>query len=211
MPLIPVALSLWALSLIDRVMLARLADLDELGQYALANRIAMPVMLIVTALALAFSPFILSLHQSDPEREQHVRGRVLTDFTAALCLVGLVTALWARELGELVAPDFDEAYRAVGLVAFGLVLFGISSVVVAGISIARQTQWLTLYSAIAALANIALNFVLIRPLRAGRRGARDARRLHAADRRCTTTARRSSTGRRTARGRRRRRSRWVSR
>jgi O-antigen/teichoic acid export membrane protein len=164
MPLIPVALSLWALSLIDRVMLGRLADLDELGQYALANRIAMPVMLIVTALALAFSPFILSLHQSDPERERHVRARVLTDFTAVLCLVGLVTALWAKELGELVAPDFDEAYRAVGLVAFGLVMFGVSSVVVAGISIARQTKWLALYSAIAALANIALNFVLIGPL-----------------------------------------------
>ncbi|HEV2776083.1 MAG TPA: oligosaccharide flippase family protein [Solirubrobacteraceae bacterium] len=161
LPLIPVALSLWALSLIDRVMLARLADLDELGQYAIASRLAVPVMLIVMALALALSPFMLSMHQSDPEREKQVRGRVLTDFTAALCLVGLVCALWARELGELVAPDFDEAFRAVGLVAFGLVAFGISSVVVAGISIARQTQWLTLYSAIAALANVGLNLVLI--------------------------------------------------
>lgn len=163
LPLIPVALSLWALSLIDRVMLSRLADLDELGQYALANRLAVPVMLIVTALALAFAPFILSLHQRDPEREKVVRGRVLTDFTAVLCFVGLVSALWAQELGELVAPDFDRAYRAVGIVAFGLVVFGISSVVVAGISIARQTKWLALYSAIAALANVALNFVLIPP------------------------------------------------
>lgn len=168
-PLIPVALSLWALSLIDRLMLAHLADLEELGQYALANRLAVPVMLVVTALGLAFSPFILSLHQSDPERERHVRGRVLTDFTAALCLVGLVTALWARELGELVAPDFDEAYRAVGIVTFGLVAFGVSSVVVAGISIARQTRWLALYSGIAALANVVLNLVLIPP--AGQVGA----------------------------------------
>jgi O-antigen/teichoic acid export membrane protein len=163
LPLIPVALSLWALSLIDRLMLARLADLDELGQYALANRLAVPVLLVVTALGLAFSPFILSLHQSDPERERHVRGRVLTDFTAALCFIGLVTALWAREVGAMVAPDFDEAFRAVGIVAFGLVAFGVSSVVVAGISIARQTRWLALYSAIAAAANIALNFVLIPP------------------------------------------------
>ncbi|HEV2060664.1 MAG TPA: oligosaccharide flippase family protein [Solirubrobacteraceae bacterium] len=172
LPLIPVALSLWALSLIDRVMLAHLADLDELGQYAIATRLAVPVMLIVMALALAFSPFILSLHQSDPEREKHVRGRVLTDFTAALCLVALVSALWARELGELVAPDFDEAYRAVGLVAFGLVAFGISSVVVAAISISRQTRWLTLYSAIAAGANVALNFALIPPF--GQLGAATA-------------------------------------
>jgi len=163
LPLIPVALSLWSLSLIDRVMLSRIAGFDELGQYAVANRIAVPVLLIVTALSLAFSPFILALYQSDPERERRVRGRVLTDFTAALVLVGLVTALWARELGELVAPAFDEAFRSVGIVAFGLVAFGISGVVVAGISIARQTRWLTLYSMIAAGANIALNLVLIEP------------------------------------------------
>lgn len=160
-PLIPVALSMWALSLIDRLMLSRLAGFDELGQYALANRIAVPVLLIVMALGLAFSPFMLSMHQSDPEREKVVRARVLTDFTAALCLVGLVFALWARELGEVVAPEFDRAYRAVGIVAFGLVAFGISSVVVAGISIARQTKWLALYAAIAAVANVALNLVLI--------------------------------------------------
>ncbi|MGH2901922.1 MAG: lipopolysaccharide biosynthesis protein [Solirubrobacteraceae bacterium] len=164
LPLIPVAVSLWALSLIDRLMLSRLADLEELGQYAVANRIASPVLLLVTALSLAFSPFILSLYQTDPEHEKRVRGRVLTDFTAGLTLIALVSALWARELGERVAPDFDEAFRAVGIVAFGLVAFGISSVVVTGISIARQTRWLMLYSLVAALANVALNAVLIAPL-----------------------------------------------
>jgi len=162
--LIPTALALWSLSLIDRVMLAQLADLEELGQYAIATRVALPVLMLVMALALAFSPFALSLFQSDPEREKDVRARILTDFTAGLVLVGLVSALWAREIAELVAPDFDESFRAVGLVAFGLVGFGISSVVVAGISFTRQTKWLTLYTGAATLLNIALNVVLIPPL-----------------------------------------------
>lgn len=163
-PLIPAALSLWALSLIDRIMLAHLADLDELGQYAVANRIALPVVLIVTALAVAFSPFILSIFQADPEREKHVRARVLTDFTAVLVLTALATALWARELIDIVAPAFDEAYKSVGIVAFGVVLFGVSGVVVSGISISRQTRWIGLYSTLAAVVNIGLNFVLIPPL-----------------------------------------------
>jgi O-antigen/teichoic acid export membrane protein len=162
-PLIPVAFALWALALVDRLMLARLADLDAVGQYAVANRIATPVLLLVTALGLALSPFILSLYQVDPEREKRVRARVLTDFTAALVLVGLVSALWARELADLVAPGYDDAFRSVGILSFGLVAFGISSVVVSGISIARQTKWLTLYSGIAAGVNIALNLVLIPP------------------------------------------------
>lgn len=162
-PLIPTALALWALSLIDRLMLARLADLDELGQYAVANRVAIPVLLIVTALSLALSPFILSMHQSDPEREKQVRARILTDFTAALSLTALVTALLAREIQQLAAPGFDEAFRSVGIVAFGLAAYGVSGVVVAAISIARQTRFLMIYSGLAALANIALNLVLIPP------------------------------------------------
>jgi O-antigen/teichoic acid export membrane protein len=162
-PLIPTALALWALSLIDRVMLARLADLDAVGQYAVANRVATPVLLAVTALSLALSPFILSIHQSDPERERQVRARVLTDFTAALALIALVTGLWARELQELVAPDFDEAYRSVGIIAFGQAAFGVSTVLVAAIAIARRTQWLALYSGLAAVVNIVLNLVLIPP------------------------------------------------
>jgi O-antigen/teichoic acid export membrane protein len=144
-------------------MLARLADLDAVGQYAVANRVATPVLLAVTALSLALSPFVLSIHQTDPERERRVRARVLTDFTAALALIALVTALWAREVQELVAPDFDEAYRAVGIVAFAQVAFGVSTVLVAAITIARRTQWLALYSGLAAVVNIALNIVLIPP------------------------------------------------
>ena len=162
--LIPTALALWALSLIDRVMLSQLADLDELGQYAIAARISIPVVMVVTALGIAFSPFALSLFQSDPEREKDVRARILTDFTAVLAFIALVCALWAREIAELVAPDFDESFRAVGLIAFGLVGFGISSVVVAGISFTRQTKWLTLYTGEATLLLVALNAVLIPPL-----------------------------------------------
>jgi O-antigen/teichoic acid export membrane protein len=162
-PLIPTALALWALSLIDRLMLSRLANLDEVGQYAIANRLATPVLLAVTALALALSPFVLSIHQEDPQREREVRARVLTDFTAGLCAIALVTALWAREVQELVAPAFDEAFRSAGIVAFGQAAFGVSTVLVAAIAIARKTNWLMLYAGLAAVLNIALNFALIPP------------------------------------------------
>jgi O-antigen/teichoic acid export membrane protein len=163
-PLIPTALSLWSLSVIDRVMLGRLADLDELGQYAIAARIGLPVLLIVTAFSVAFSPFTFSLYQQDPEHEKRVRGRVLLYLTAALSGLALVVGLFAREVVEVVAPAFDESFEAVGLVAFGLALFGISGVVVSGISISRQTHWLALYSVVAAVVNIVLNLVLIPPL-----------------------------------------------
>ena len=40
LPLVPMALAIWALALIDRLLLGWLSDLSEVGQYAVANRIS---------------------------------------------------------------------------------------------------------------------------------------------------------------------------
>ncbi|MEA2393129.1 MAG: hypothetical protein QOJ82_1020 [Solirubrobacteraceae bacterium] len=162
-PLIPASLALWSLTFIDRIMLARLDGLAEVGEYAVANRVAMPLLFLISAFATAFSPFILSTHAEDPEAEKRVRGRVLTYVTLVLVLAALGLSLFAREIIEIVAPSYDRAFRAVGLVAFGLVTFGLSSVTMVGISLVRRTGYFALYSGIAAGINIALNFVLIPP------------------------------------------------
>lgn len=162
-PLVPAALAMWALALVDRIMLSRLGNLAEVGQYAVANRIASLLMLVVTAFSLAFGPFIFSIYSQDIEMEKLVRAKALTYFAVVLLGVGLVLTLYAREALLLIAPDFERAYRAVGPLCFGIVAFGISAVVTAGISYARRTRWLPLITGAAAAVNIGLNFALIPP------------------------------------------------
>jgi len=161
LPLVPAALAMWALALIDRVMLSDLSNLAEVGQYAVANRVASLVMLVVTAFALAFGPYIFSIYSEDPEMEKLVRAKALTYFAVVLLLVSVLLTLYAREALELVAPGFDRAYKAVGPLTFGIAAFGISSVVTAGISFARRTHWLPLIAGAAAAVNIGLNLALI--------------------------------------------------
>ena len=96
-PLVPAALAMWALALVDRVMLSRLGNLAEVGQYAVANRVASLQLLVVTAFSLAFGPYIFSIYSEDPEMEKAVRAKSLTYFAAVLLIVGLVLdALRAR-------------------------------------------------------------------------------------------------------------------
>ena len=162
-PLVPVALAAWALLLVDRIMLKELGSLSEVGEYAVANRVANVLLLAVTGFVLAFGPYVFSIHQRDPELEKDVRSKTLTYLTVALCAAGLVLTLFAREIISVAAPAFDRAYEAVGLLALSVVAFGISNVVMAGISIVRQTKVLALLSTIGAAFNIALNFALIPP------------------------------------------------
>jgi O-antigen/teichoic acid export membrane protein len=161
LPLIPAALAVWALTFIDRIMLGQLSNLAEVGEYAVANRVAMPLLFAVAAFVTAFSPFVLAAHSEDPEREKEIRARVLIYLTAGLVLMALALGLFAREIVEIMAPRFDDAYRATGLVAAGLVAFGLSTVTMIGLSITRRTGHVAVAAGIAAGANIGLNFLLI--------------------------------------------------
>ncbi|MBD0329905.1 MAG: oligosaccharide flippase family protein [Thermoleophilia bacterium] len=163
LPLVPAALAMWALALIDRVMLGQLADLAEVGQYAVASRVSSLLMLLVTAFALAFGPYIFSLYAEDKETEKAVRAKALTYFTVGLLVGAVWLTLFAREALAVVAPGFQRAYQAVGPLALGVVAFGVSSVVMAGISFARRTAVLPLIAGAAAAVNIGLNLALIPP------------------------------------------------
>jgi O-antigen/teichoic acid export membrane protein len=161
LPLVPTAAALWGLSFLDRVMLGQLADLSEVGQYAVGARFAMVVMFLVSAFGLAFSPFILSLWAEDRELEKRVRVRTLTYVTTVLTALSVLITLFAREIATVVAPGFDDAHRVVGLLCVGVVLFGISSVTMSGISFARRSRVFAICSAVAVAINAGLNVVLI--------------------------------------------------
>ncbi|MEP6811479.1 MAG: oligosaccharide flippase family protein [Actinomycetota bacterium] len=163
-PLVVTAISMWALMLVDRIMLGKLSTLGEVGQYAAANRVAAVLLLVTAAFASAYGPYAFSIYSEDPELEKLLRARTLTYLAGVLSLVALALTLFARNVLELVAPSYDTAYEGVGLVALGGLALGLSTVVMSGISFARRTHWFAVLSLAAAAVNVGLNVVLIPPL-----------------------------------------------
>ena len=161
LPLIPSGIALWLVWFIDRVMLAHLASLDDVGQYAIANRLTALLLLGVLAFNLAFGPYILSLYAEDPELERRVRAQTLLLVVAVLAELGVGLSLFAREIILLVAPNYDRAYEVVGLLSLAIVVYGAYPVVSTGLSIARRTSFLGAISVAAAAMNVGLNFLLI--------------------------------------------------
>lgn len=161
---LPAGVAMWGLAFLDRVMLSRIANLGEVGQYGIASRFALVLMFGITAFGLAFSPYIMSVWARDPEMERQLRARALVLMTAVLTTGAVGLSLFSREVATLIAPAFDEAYRVVPILAFGIALFGISQITMTGISLARRTRYFAMYAATATAVNVVLNLVLIPPL-----------------------------------------------
>jgi O-antigen/teichoic acid export membrane protein len=162
-PLIPAAGAMWGLNFVDRVILAKLGSLSETGEYAVANRFGFVLLLLVTAFATAYGPFQLALWREDPEAEKQVRDRILTYLTMVLVTVGVVLAVFAREIISILAPAFDSGYQVVGLLVMAVVFWGIANVALFGIGLMRRTGQVALFTAVALAINVGLNFLLIPP------------------------------------------------
>ena len=160
-PLVPAGAALWALSFLDRVMLSRLTTLGDTGEFAVATRFSSVLMFVVVAFANAYSPFLFSLHADDPDTEKVVRARLLTYVSIILVGLALALGLFARDLARVVTPGFVHAYEAVGLLSLGVAAYGVSNVTLAGISLARRTPSIALFTGIAVILNVVLNLALI--------------------------------------------------
>ena len=163
LPLVPAAVSHWALLLADRVIIRRLEDLDAVGQYAIAGRLSGVLVIGMTGFVLALGPYLLSVFADRPDQERFVRGRTLTYLTFVLAFGAVALTLFAEELVALFAPGYDEAPSAVGPLAFGAIGYGAASVLITGIALARRTLYVAFLATLAAAVNIALNFALIPP------------------------------------------------
>jgi O-antigen/teichoic acid export membrane protein len=123
----------------------------------------MLMLLAVNAFMLAVGPFLYSLYSRDPALEKAARGRLLTYFTFILSLGGLVVTLFAHEALTVLAPAFVDSAWAVGPLAFGVVAYGMATLLTTGFALARRTGSAAALSVLAAGANIALNLALIPP------------------------------------------------
>ncbi|MFY9263925.1 MAG: oligosaccharide flippase family protein [Solirubrobacterales bacterium] len=160
LPTVPGEISLYALNWVDRLMLLHLsgskaAGLAAAGLYSIAFKFAQGVTIFVRAFQLAWPPLAYSI-KADAEA-RIVYGRVLTYYLLVTGGVVTALALVSRWLARLLVSDaFYESYRAVPLVATGVVLYGAYLVLVS--SVARMGKTGSLFPV--AAAGLAVNALL---------------------------------------------------
>jgi O-antigen/teichoic acid export membrane protein len=162
LPLVPSGLALWAIDFLDRFLLLKLKNADEVGLYSVGVRVSTAILLLLLALRTAWPAFAYSI--ADDEEARRTYGFVLTYVLFVSCWVSVALSLLAPWLVRvLTAPAFYPGSRVVPLLAFGATAFIAYNVMAIGIGRAKQTQFNWVVTGLAAAVNIGLNFALIPP------------------------------------------------
>jgi len=163
LPTMPAEVSLYLLNFIDRLIIVRTLGLAEAGLYSLAVKFAQAVNVLVRGFQLAWPPLAYSIRDDDEARRTY--ATVVTLFAAGCAFV--VTGMWLFSrwiVRALAAPEFYDAFEAIGLITIGVTLYALYQVLVVILGRTGRTEF-NFPAAIAALfANVALNLLLVPPL-----------------------------------------------
>jgi O-antigen/teichoic acid export membrane protein len=151
----------WVFGSMDRWMLVELSDETQVGLFSIGLKLAAVVSFVTFAFGRAWSPFAFKMYGEDPHYRRNF-AQILIGWFAVLSLCGLIIALFAREVLQVLTPrEYWAAAPVISIAVAGLVLEGTTLVTMIGISLERRTMLLTQSAWTAAATNVVLNWLLI--------------------------------------------------
>lgn len=113
LPFVPAALFLFVMNTADRFFIQRLLDSSVVGTYALGYKIGLlPSLIILGPFLRIWGPFMFGLDKESEGKDSF--GKYLLYLVSLYCILGLVIALFAREIiGILASQGYQEGYRVV--------------------------------------------------------------------------------------------------
>lgn len=158
--LLPAMLSAWALQVVDRLFLVNYVTTTELGYYAIANKIAGLLYVLMGPVYSAWTPLALAMqHEERAPARYAIMARYLigTVLAAALFL-----GLFATEiLIVLTRAPYLPAAPYVGFLAYTHVLGAVGTILVTGALAGKQLKEATSAVMAGAVANLFLNALWI--------------------------------------------------
>ena len=160
LPTMPAELSLYSLSFVDRIIIARSLGLAEAGLYSIAIKVSQSVNVLVRGFQLAFPPLAYSITDDDEARNAY--SAVVTWFVVVMA--GVVTTIWLTApwiVRIIAAPEFFDAQEAVGPVAAGTALYALYMVLLVVLGRTGRTEFNFPATLAGVGANIGLNLILV--------------------------------------------------
>lgn len=160
MPLTAAALAIWVVNFSDRYVLQLLSTTAEVGLYSVGTSLAAGIALLTQGFQMAWGPFSMSIKDAPDARATY--AQVFLAYMLGACGVCAGLALYAPEILRLLAtPAYAGAASVVGLLALSYAMIGLTYVANTGPLIVKTTAPTGVAIVAAAIANVALNFLLV--------------------------------------------------
>lgn len=148
--------------LADRKILDLYVSRAQVGIYQIGYTFARGIKFALSAFEPAWQPFVYSrIRQPDAPQ---VLARVVTYAWAAFVTVGLLVAVFGRELLQIMTPSnhaFWAAAPVIPVVTLGYLLQGVFRLTSVGIGIQKKARYYPVVTAASATTNVVLCFLLI--------------------------------------------------
>ena len=162
LPLTLHLLASWALLAADRVILARMVPLVEVGFYTLGYQLAMIVGVVASAINSAWTPLFYDAAKND-DGAPGALGQLATVNIGIAFSAAFLVILFGKELVALVGGGslYAPAAQVIPIIAIGYAFQALYFVTVTPIFFARSTALLPPLTLTAAAVNIGANILLI--------------------------------------------------
>ncbi len=161
LPLVPHMLSIWVMNLSDRVLLASMVPMEDVGLYNLAMSLAIMMVFVISSLNEAWVPRYYQLMAQEDRNLDEVRQySALWILGVGACCVGMM--LFATDVIDfLTTKDYASSSRFVPIMAFSFLVMGIYHFGVNPLFYHKKTKYIPWVSGGAAALNVMLNLLLI--------------------------------------------------
>jgi O-antigen/teichoic acid export membrane protein len=155
----------WVMNSADRWIIGGSLGQETLGIYAFCINVGQMGVMLNNAITLTWFPEMLKAYEGSREESAEAIGRMWTRLAVGLLVVWLAVTAAGGDLIQLLAsPRFHEGRGYVPWMAGGVFFYGLSGLATTGHAIRMDLRPVAFWWIVAAAANVALNFLLVRPL-----------------------------------------------
>lgn len=160
LPLVPMVVSGWLLSVSDRyIILYYLGDFD-VGIYGIAARFQNVLTVITSAVYTAYSTFAFSSQEDKNANKNY--SFVLDIVSITLLIITIIVSFISKEIiSVFVANEYFESYKMIGPLLLGQVCYAANTIMGYGFSYVKKSSYYLVPSFTGAIVNVILNFLLI--------------------------------------------------
>ena len=160
-PLVPTSLAYWVFLTSDRLILAKLSTLEQLGLYSVANSLVSLATIAIGAFGQAWTPHAIQLYEDARDVAAVIYGRVMTYLLAGFGLLAVGVSVFGPELLMLLTgSEYQGAASAIAPLAIAMVAMASTQITAGGITLAKRTHYLAVITWVAAVLNVVLNLML---------------------------------------------------
>jgi O-antigen/teichoic acid export membrane protein len=163
-PLIPHDLSGFVLTTVDRMLIAGILTMYDVGIYSLAVKISMVMIMLMEAVRMAYNPLFFKKATEDPEGSKPFFAKFFTHIILLYVLIGLGIILFNREIITIFASrEYYDAGIVLPVIIFSQIIQGVYYLSVVPLFLKKRATYLvTVATLTSSVINIFLNIWLIK-------------------------------------------------